>query len=73
MMTARTSTARSKNDTHASTSDTESRLYRKAAGREVRLCYMGHATMENRHELAVSGMVTVQDQHSKRELAGQLF
>ena len=37
-----------RNDTHASTSDPESRLYRKAAGREAKLCYMGHATMENR-------------------------
>ena len=47
-----------KNDTHASTSDTDSRLYRKAAGREAKLSYMGHATMENRHGLAVAGMVT---------------
>jgi hypothetical protein len=31
-----------------STSDPNSRLYRKAAGREAKLCYMGHATMENR-------------------------
>jgi transposase len=47
-----------KNDTHASTTDPNSRLYRKAAGREARLCYMGHATMENRHGLAVAGLVT---------------
>jgi transposase len=47
-----------KNDTHASTSDPDSRLYRKASGREAKLCYMGHATMENRHGLAVAGMVT---------------
>ena len=47
-----------KNDTHASTSDPDSRLYRKAAGREAKLCYMGHATMENRHGLAVAGMVS---------------
>ena len=47
-----------KNETHASTSDPDSRLYRKAAGREAKLCYMGHATMENRHGLAVAGMVT---------------
>jgi hypothetical protein len=47
-----------KNDTHASTSDPDSRLYRKAAGREARLCYMGHTTMENRHGLAVAGTVT---------------
>jgi hypothetical protein len=47
-----------KNDTHASTSDPDSRLYRKAEGREAKLCYMGHATMENQHELAVAGTVT---------------
>ncbi|MCA1459051.1 IS5/IS1182 family transposase, partial [Bradyrhizobium sp. BRP22] len=47
-----------KNDTHASTSDPDSRLYRKAAGREAKLCYIGPATMENRHGLAVAGMVT---------------
>lgn len=47
-----------KNDTHASTTDPDSRLYRKAAGREAKLSYMGHATMENRHGLAVAGMVT---------------
>jgi len=28
---------------------------RKATGREARLCYMGHVTMENRHGLAVAG------------------
>ena len=47
-----------KNETHASTTDPESRLYRKAAGREAKLSYMGHVTMENRHGLAVAGMVT---------------
>jgi len=47
-----------KNDTHASTGDPNSRLCRKAAGREAKLCYMGHTTMENRHGLAVAGMVT---------------
>jgi transposase len=47
-----------KNDTHASATDPDSRLYRKAAGREAKLCYMGHATMENRHGLAVAGLVT---------------
>jgi transposase len=48
-----------KNDTHASTTDPDCRLYRKAAGREAKLCYMGHAMMENRHGLAVAGMVTL--------------
>jgi hypothetical protein len=40
-----------------STTDPESRLYRKADGREAKLCFMGHALMENRHGLAVAGMV----------------
>ncbi len=49
------------NETPASTTDPESRLSRKAAGREARLCSMGHVTMEknhhteNRHGLAVQG------------------
>lgn len=47
-----------KNETHASATDPDSRLYRKAAGREAKLCYMGHAVMENRHGLAVAGLVT---------------
>ena len=47
-----------KNDTHQSTTDPDSRLYRKAAGREARLCYMGHVVMENRHGLAVAGRLS---------------
>ncbi len=57
-----------KNDTHASTSDPDSRLYRKAAGREAKLCYMGHATMENRHGLAVTGRVTHANGTAERRL-----
>ena len=56
-----------KNDTHESTSDPESRLYRKAAGREAKLCYMGHVTMENRHGLAVAGMVTLASGTAERD------
>jgi transposase len=47
-----------KNDTHQSTTDPDSRLYRKAAGCEAKLSYMGHVTMENRHGLAVAGMLS---------------
>jgi transposase len=47
-----------KNDTHESVTDPDSRLYRKSHGQESRLCYMGHAVMENRHGLAVTGAVT---------------
>jgi transposase len=55
-----------KNDTHASTTDSDSRLYRKAAGREAKLSYMGHATMENRHGLAVAGMITLANGTAER-------
>ena len=58
-----------KNDTHASTTDPESRLYRKAAGREAKLSYMGHATMENRHGLAVAGKVTPANGTAERRAA----
>ena len=57
---------RRKNDTHASVTDPDSRLYRKAAGREARLCYMGHVTMENRHGLAVAGRLTQADGTAER-------
>ncbi len=38
------------------TTDPDSRLYRKAAGREAKL--FGHVTMENRHGLAVAGLLS---------------
>ena len=40
-----------KNDTHESSTDPESRLYRKGRGKEARFYYMGHVLMENRHGL----------------------
>jgi len=39
------------NDTHQSTTDPASVLYRKAHGKEARLCFGGHLLMENRHGL----------------------
>lgn len=47
-----------KNVTHASTTDPDCSLFRKSDGKESKLCYMGHATMENRNGLAVAGLVT---------------
>lgn len=55
------------NETHASTSDEDSRLYRKANGREAKLCYMGHALMENRNGLAVGGQVTLATGKAERQ------
>jgi len=62
-----------KNDTHASTTDPDSRLYRKAAGREAKLSYMGHATMENRHGLAVAGMVTLANGTAERRASEMML
>ena len=46
------------NETHESTTDPEARLYKKGDGQPAKLCYMGHALMENRHGLAVLGGVS---------------
>jgi hypothetical protein len=61
------------NDTHASTTDSDSRLYRKSGGREARLCYMGHALMENRNGLAVGGKVTLATGTAEREASEALL
>jgi IS5 family transposase len=57
------------NETHSSTTDPDARLYRKGGGQESRLCYMGHAVMENRNGLAVSGEVTHATGTAEREAA----
>ena len=57
------------NETHASTSDPDARLYRKADGRESRLCFMGHVLMENRNGLAVSAALTRATGLAEREAA----
>jgi transposase len=46
------------NDTHRSTTDPEAKLLRKGAGKEARLCFAGHAVMENRTGLCVLFQVT---------------
>jgi hypothetical protein len=45
------------NDTHQSTTDPDSRLYRRAAAREAKLCYRARH-LENRHGLAVAGVLS---------------
>jgi len=57
------------NDTHASRTDPEARLYRKGPGKEARLCFMGHALMENRNGLVVDACLTEADGHAEREAA----
>jgi transposase len=55
------------NETHTSTTDPDARLYRKADGRESRLCFMGHVLMENRNGLAVDAMLTRASGTAERE------
>lgn len=60
------------NETHASTTDPDARLYRKGNGQESRLSYLGHALMENRNGLAVGGAVTHATGTGEREAASDL-
>jgi len=57
------------NESHASSTDPEARLFRKGNGKESRLCYMGHAFMENRNGLVVGGMITTASGTAEREAA----
>ena len=57
------------NETHASRTDPEARLYRKGLGKEAKLCFMGHALMENRNGLVVDACLTEADGHAEREAA----
>jgi hypothetical protein len=54
------------NKTHASTTDPEARLYRKGPGKEAKLCFMGHALMENRNGLVVDACLTEANGHAER-------
>jgi transposase len=61
------------NETHQSTTDPEARLYKKGAGQPAKLCYMGHALMENRHGLAVGGVVSQATGTAERDKALELL
>ena len=61
------------NETHQSTTDPQSRLYRKSKGKEAKLCYMGHVTMENRHGLAVSVRLTQATGTAERESSVEML
>ena len=54
------------NEPHQSTTDPEARLYRKGSGMEAKLCFLGHALMENRSGLIVDACLTAADGHAER-------
>lgn len=57
------------NKTHASTTDPDAKLYRKADGQPSRLAFMGHILMENRNGLVVGAMLTPANGTAEREAA----
>lgn len=57
------------NQTHASTTDPEAKLYRKANGQASRMAFMGHVLMENRNGLVVGALLTQATGTAEREAA----
>ena len=57
------------NATHASTTDPDAKLYRKGPGMEAKLCFIGHALMENRSGLLVDTCLTQAGGHAERVAA----
>ncbi len=55
------------NETHASVTDPDARLYRKGDGQGSRLCFMGHVLMENRNGLVVDATLTQATGTAERE------
>jgi transposase len=56
-------------ETHASHTDPGALLFKKAASEAARLCYMGHALIENRHGLVVDVQLTQASGGAEREAA----
>jgi transposase len=57
------------NDTHESTTDPDAKLYRKGNGQPAKLCFMGHALMENRSGLVVQAHLGQATGTAEREAA----
>jgi len=57
------------NETHASTTDSDARLFRKGKGKEAKLCHMGHIMTENRHGLIVAARLTEANGTAERRTA----
>jgi transposase len=58
-----------RNDTHASTTDPDARLYKKGVGREAKLGYLAHILTENRHGFIVDTAVTAATGTAERDAA----
>ena len=57
------------NETHASKTDPDARLYRKSRGSEAKLSYLGHVMVGNRHGFIVDAMLTQADGTAEADAA----
>jgi transposase len=64
---------RRSNETHASTTDPEARLYRKSNNTAATLCYAGHLLMEHRSALIVDAELTTADGYAERATALEML
>jgi transposase len=64
---------RRSNETHASTTDPEARLYRKSNAAPAKLCYSGHLLMEHRNALIVDAELTTADGYAERATAIEML
>src|SRR5258705_1089170 len=61
------------NATHESTTDPEAKLYRKGKGQPAKLCFMGHALIENRHGLVVQADASEANGTAERQVALEMI
>lgn len=61
------------NDTHASTTDPEARLYRKSSTQEAKMSFAAHVLTENRNGLVMVSTVTEADGFAERDAAEKML
>lgn len=61
------------NDTHASTTDPQARLYRKSSTHEAKMSFAAHVLTENRNGLVMVSTVTEADGFAEREAAEKML
>jgi transposase len=61
------------NNTHASTTDPEARLYRKSNNTAATMCYSGHLLIEHRSAVIVDAELTTADGYAERATALEML
>jgi hypothetical protein len=61
------------NETHRSTTDLESRLYRKSQAAPALPSYLSHVLTDNRHGLVVNVQASTSDGTAERDIAAQML